>query len=123
VFARVEAGSSLGNPPPAGGAIYRYDFASSRFNEILRVPGEAIGRLAIAPDGQTIVFERAAGLDSASDRVVFGPRLLCPCSLWTVATSGGTARQLVADGRAPAWSPAAPSAAPERRVQLPLIAR
>jgi hypothetical protein len=111
-FSRVEAGSSLGNPPPEGGAIYRYDFASSRATEVFRLPGVAIGRIALSPDGSTIAFERAASLDSATDTINTGPRLLCPCSLWLVGSNGANPRQLVADGRAPAWSSRAPTTPP-----------
>jgi hypothetical protein len=107
-FSRYESGSSLGNPPPAGGAIYRYTFANSRFTEIFRTPGQAIGRISVAPDGATLAFERAASLDGAIDTVRTGPRLLCPCSIWLIGANGADPRQLVADGRAPAWSQRAP---------------
>jgi Tol biopolymer transport system component len=112
VFSRVEAGSSLGNPPPAGGAIYEYTFAGGRLRELLRLPGEAIGRLTVSPDGQTLAFERAARLDDSVARVTRGPRLLCPCDLYLAGRNGSNLRLLVRDARAPAWSLVAPSVVP-----------
>jgi hypothetical protein len=125
VFARYERGYSLTNPPPEGAAIYVYSFATQQSTEVLRLPSEVIGRLSIAPDGNTIAFERAPNLDTAVSTVTFGPAALCPCSIWTVRTDGSGLRQLVADGRAPAWSSTTPAAAPEvePRLWLPLVRR
>jgi hypothetical protein len=110
VFSQFERGTALSPAPPAGGALYRYDFASQRVSEILRLPDEVIGRLTVAPDGGTIAFERAARLDESVPTVTLGPSALCPCSIWLVGTDGSGGRQLVADGRAPAWSQTAPPA-------------
>jgi hypothetical protein len=125
VFSRIESGSSLTNPPPEGGAIYVYDFASGTSTEVLRLPNEVIGRLSVAPNGNTIAFERAPNLDAAASTVTFGPAALCPCSIWTVGRDGSGLTQLVADGRAPAWSSTTPAAAPEvePRLWLPLVRR
>lgn len=91
-----------------GGGLYRYDFATGQSSEIVRIPGEAIGKLSIAPDGQVIVFERGPRLDDSNDRFYWGPRVLCPCQLWTVGSDGSNLQMLVEDGRAPAWSPPLP---------------
>jgi hypothetical protein len=125
VFSRIESGPSLTNPPPAGSAIYVYNFATAQTSEVLRLPGEVIGRLTVAPDGQTIAFERAPNFDNAASTVTLGPAALCPCSIWTVRRNDSELRQLVADGRAPAWSSTTPTAAPklEPRLWLPLVRR
>lgn len=125
VFSRIETGATLTNPPPEGGAIYVYSFATQRATEVLRLPNEVIGRLSISPDGQSIAFERAPRLDTSVPTVTFGPSALCPCSLWVVSRAGSGLRQLVADGRAPAWSPTAPAGfAPlTPRVWLPQVRR
>jgi hypothetical protein len=112
VFSRIESGPSIGTPPPEGGAIYRYDLAARTFSQVFRAAGEALGRLSVSPDGQMIAFERAPRVEDTTARVIVGPKLLCPCSIWTVGMDGQGARQLVADGRAPAWSPAEPKVSP-----------
>lgn len=93
---------------PAAGVIYAVDIASGKRTEILRLTGEAIGRLAISPDGARIVFERASRLDDTnmlSHAPLFGPRLLCPCALWIAGRDGSAPKLLARDGRAPAWRP------------------
>jgi hypothetical protein len=92
----------------AAGVLYAVDTASGKKTELLRLPGEAIGRLAISPDGGQIVFERAPRLDTTNPRFyapLFGPRLLCPCALWIMGRDGSAPKLLVQDGRAPAWRP------------------
>jgi hypothetical protein len=112
VFARLESGTALSNAPPAGGVIYRYDLSAKTYRQVFRAPNEALGRLTVSPDGQTIAVERAASLEDTVERVTLGPKLLCPCSIWTMSIDGAGAKQLVADGRAPAWSPVAPVVVP-----------
>jgi len=123
IFSRSESGPGLTTPPPEGGAIFQYSFAGHRTDELLRLPGEVIGQLTVSPDGATIAFERAQQLDGSLSTATFGPRALCPCSLWLVDRDGGGLHQLTPDGRAPAWSPSAPpEAAPLRpSVWLPLV--
>lgn len=94
------------------GALYRYSFAEHRLTEIVRLPGEAIGKLAVAPDGSAIVFERGPSLTNRTDEVFWGPAVQCPCALWRVNSDGSGLRQLVADGRAPAWSATEPTVRP-----------
>jgi hypothetical protein len=93
---------------PTGGVIYAVDLASGKKTEILRLPGEVIGRLAISPDGTRIVFERASRIDETNmlgHAPLFGPRLLCPCALWIAGRDGSAPKLLARDGRAPAWRP------------------
>jgi hypothetical protein len=126
VFSRVESGPGLTNPPPEGGALFQYSFVTQQTEEILRLPDEVIGKLSLAPDGATIAFERALQLDESVSAIPFGPRALCPCSLWLVGRDGSSLRQLVSDGRAPAWSPVAPppeAAAQPSTIWLPLVRR
>jgi hypothetical protein len=96
---------------PAAGVIYAVDLASGKKTEVLRLPGEVIGRFAISPDGTRIVFERAARLEETNMLIhapLFGPRLLCPCALWLAGRDGSAPRLLAQDGRAPAWRPSRP---------------
>jgi dipeptidyl aminopeptidase/acylaminoacyl peptidase len=93
---------------PSGGVLYRMDAATSRLTEIVRLNGEAIGRLGISPNGREIVFERGSRIDESNKTgfaPLIGPHLQCPCSLWVVNRDGSHLRQLVKDGRAPAWQP------------------
>jgi hypothetical protein len=87
------------------GVIYRYTFADKSLTEIARVTKASIGKVAVSPDGTSIVFER--GLDAGLAVVNHGEGVTCPCSIWTVNIDGSEMHQLVADGRAPAWGKAA----------------
>jgi Tol biopolymer transport system component len=98
----------LGPRRPPGGVLYLLDGTPSRMTEIVRLNGEAIGRLAISPDGREIVFERGSRIDESNKTgfaPLIGPHLQCPCSLWVVNRDGSQLCQLVKDGRAPAWRP------------------
>lgn len=104
MFSRYESATAQ---RAAGGAIYAFTFASGKAREVLRLPGEVIGRLAVEPDGKRIVFERGLRIDPTlqlSHAPLFGPRLLCPCALWIANSDGGDPRLLAPDGRAPAWA-------------------
>jgi hypothetical protein len=104
LFARAETDSS----GRGVGVLYRYDFADEVASEILRLPTAFIGKIAVAPDGSTVVFERDNQLNQAVETVRLGPSLLCPCELWMGDIDGSNLRLLVEDGRAPAWSSLAP---------------
>lgn len=99
--------------------LYRYTFADEELTEIVRLPGEVIGKLAVAPDGEAIVFERGASLGDSVEAMSWGPTVLCPCELWRVDSDGSGLRQLVADGRAPAWGAAAAPGQPSPNPNLP----
>lgn len=83
--------------------LYRYTFSDNTLTAIIRLPGENIGRLAISPDGTSIVFERIQSQKYSIDLNGTGPGIECPCALWIANIDGSGMRQLVADGRAPAW--------------------
>jgi hypothetical protein len=127
IVARRE--SNAASQSTQSGVLYRYTFADEELTEIVRLPGEVIGKFAIAPNGAEIVFERGAALDANSEAVYWGPTVLCPCELWRVDSDGDGLERLVADGRAPAWSttaaPGQPSPNPNLspRVWLPFTRR
>ncbi|NJM08149.1 hypothetical protein HC891_21120 [Candidatus Gracilibacteria bacterium] len=83
IIARYETRYKSGGPP-AGGVLYRYRFADEALTEILRLPNEIIGKLALAPDGSSIVFERGERLVDAVTASTWGPAVQCPCALWQV---------------------------------------
>ncbi len=85
------------------GVLYRYTFADKTFRSFARLAGENIGKFAISPDGQSIVFERIKGQGYHINPDGRGPAVQCPCALWIMNSDGSGMRQLVADGRAPAW--------------------
>lgn len=92
--------------PSATGVLYELDLASGERRELLRLPGEVIGRLAVAPDGETIAFERAGRIgEDLVQRATFGVQARCPCAIWLIERDGSNLRELVADARAPAWAP------------------
>ncbi|WP_251358801.1 hypothetical protein [Kangiella sp. TOML190] len=75
------------------------------FKQILKLDNQAIGTAAISPNGQQIVFDRAAKLSDSPQKVRFGDRPQCPCSIWRIDSDGKNLVQLVDDGRNPDWSP------------------
>ncbi len=97
---------------PKVGRIYQYDLASETATELFQLEEEIIGKLSLSPDGSQIAFERGNTLDDTRTTFFFGPRLLCPCSIWTVNADGTGLTELVADGRAPAWSSGEPTVVP-----------
>lgn len=109
--------------PPHVGVLYRYTFADQTLNKVLHLPGEVIGKLAVAPDGKAIAFERAQRLSELVEQVYFGATAQCPCEIWRVNNDGSDVRRIVADGRAPAWSMVAPQTRPEPNPQPELTPR
>jgi Tol biopolymer transport system component len=90
--------------------IYEYDFASRRLTQITHFSNEVAGHFSIAPDGQTIVFERAADMDS-------------PADLWLIERDGTNLRLLVQGAARPAWSARVPQVPAFHGTYLPLIQR
>ena len=90
--------------------IYEYDFASGQLTQITHFSNEVAGHFSIAPDGQTIVFERAADRDSPTD-------------LWLIDRDGSNLRLLVRGAVRPAWSARAPQVPVFHYAYLPLIRR
>jgi len=76
--------------------IFHYDFGSQAHERVTSLVGDFAGPLSVAPDGQSVVFERS------SDQVEFSDDLTDP-DLW-IATREGDLTLLVADARSPAWS-------------------
>ena len=103
IFARHDRHVSLSGTRNEG-VLYHYSFATHELTEIINLPNEVIGKLAIAPDGRSIVFERGSSMEDTSSRVIFGEKVQCPCELWIVNSDGSGLRQLASDGRSPAWS-------------------
>ncbi len=112
IVARLDRYAGTRTPPT--GTLYRYTFADRKLTTIVSLPNEVIGRVAVAPDGRTIVFERGRSLKDSVNRVRRGEEIQCPCELWTIESDGSDLRQLTSDGRAPAWSPVAISDLPSR---------
>lgn len=91
--------------------IFRYDFASDRITQLTHFEDEElVGDLSISPDGQSIVFERAATRDD-------------PADLWVMRRDGSDMRLLARNAANPAWSPQALPAELSHRVYLPLVQR
>jgi hypothetical protein len=90
--------------------IYAYQFASRQLTPITHFSNEIAGHFSVAPDGQTIVFERAATMDS-------------PADLWLIDRDGSNLRLLVRGAVRPAWSARAPQAPELHYLHLPLLRR
>ena len=94
--------------------LFEYDFASGEIEQLTNLSDEFVRSFSVSPDGQTIVFERAASLESTASE------------LWLMNRDGSDLRLLVANGRAPAWSPGdppAPPPAPTPSLYLPMFLR
>lgn len=100
----AEAQENYSNQPRYVSVLYEFDFASGSRREILSLPNEIIGRIAVSPDNGTIAFERTGSLVDAVDTIRYGPRPRCPCSIWLVNVDGSNLRKFAEDGRAPAWT-------------------
>ena len=96
--------AATGSQPREVSVLYEFDATSGSRREILSLPNEIIGRIAMSPDNKTIAFERARQLINTVDNVRFGTRAQCPCSIWIVDVDGSNLREFAADGRAPAWT-------------------
>jgi hypothetical protein len=102
-----------------GANLFEYNFATGQKQRLTNFSGEFAGPLSIAPDGQQIVFERAATMAE------FGYDLVDP-DLWIVNRDGSGLRLLVENGRTPAWSPGDIQAPPPEHsfhLYLPMVLR
>lgn len=73
--------------------LFSYTFATRQVKRLTNFEDEFAGILSVSPDGQRIVFERStAEEDGETD-------------LWIINRDGTGLELLVANGRAPAWSP------------------
>ncbi|HYX28955.1 MAG TPA: hypothetical protein VE863_10325 [Pyrinomonadaceae bacterium] len=71
--------------------IYRYSFATKQPAQLTHFDGEFVRSFSIAPDGQSVVFERAPQFRGGSS------------NLWTMRIDGKGQRLLVKDGSGPSW--------------------
>jgi dipeptidyl aminopeptidase/acylaminoacyl peptidase len=80
--------------------LFEYNFATGTITQISHLDNEFVRSFSISPDGQSIVFERAATLYSETS------------DLWIMNREGSNLRLLVKDGRIPNWSSQTPSTLP-----------
>ncbi len=90
--------------------LYLYRFATRVSTPLTSFSGELVRSAAVSPDGQSIVFERAATYAGASD-------------LWLIRQDGSNMRLLVSGGAQPDWSQRALPALPTRRASIPFVMR
>jgi hypothetical protein len=93
--------------------LWQYEFATHQASQITDFPSEVIGALSIAPDSQTIVFERAPDFATDTD-------------LWLVQRDGANLHLLTKSASRPSWSQVTPDVAvtPQStgsQVYLPLV--
>lgn len=92
----------------ANSNIWEYNFATQAVTQITRFSSEFAGHFAISPDGQSIVFERAATGSAQTD-------------LWLMSRAGGNLRLFKSKASRPAWSLRAPPT--PYYVYVPLVRR
>jgi TolB protein len=103
-FVYTKTGDFLGNAN-----VYHYDFATSNVTPLTSFTGEFARDLALSPDGQFIVFERAPTQDSPT------------ADLWIMRQDGSDMELLVSNALRPAWSRQAPQVPANYPVYLPQI--
>ncbi|HYN89984.1 MAG TPA: hypothetical protein VER55_15730, partial [Ardenticatenaceae bacterium] len=104
--------------------LFEYNFATGEISQLSNLTDEFVRSFSVSPDGESIVFERAATLESPDS------------DLWIMNRDGSGLRLLVERGRAPNWSPresglpiptptatSTPLPAGESRTYLPAIKR
>lgn len=100
------------NPSFVEANLFAYDFASGAITQISQLSDELVRSFSISPDGQSIVFERAASLASADS------------DLWIMNRDGSGLRLLVKNGRLPSWggqAAQAPTPTPVTPTGLPTV--
>ncbi len=90
--------------------LFEYRFATGAITQLTQLDDEFVRSFSVSPDGQTIVFERAATLDATT------------ADLWLMNRDGSNLRLLTTNGKAPAWGPSylPPQLTP--RLYVPLFA-
>lgn len=95
--------------------LFEYNFATGAITQITQLDDEFIRSFNVSPDGEWIVFARAATIDGEDS------------DLWIMQRDGSNMRLLVKNGRIPNWSSQAPAAPPpaaqQRRLFLPAVKR
>ena len=71
--------------------IYSYRFATKQSTQLTHFDGEFVRSFSMAPDGQSIVFERAAQFRGGNS------------NLWVMRADGRDQRLLVKNGSGPSW--------------------
>jgi TolB protein len=71
--------------------IYKYNFANKQTTQLTHFDGEFVRSFSVAPDGQSIVFERAAQFRGGNS------------DLWLMHADGRGQRLLVKNGSGPSW--------------------
>lgn len=85
--------------------VFVYRFATQESTRLTNYDAHFAGLLSVSPDGKQVVFERAVKESEWSINLV-------DHELWMVDIDGSDLHQLVAEGRAPAWSPRDPQVIP-----------
>ena len=93
----------------ANANVYRYDFVTEQSTPLTNFSNTFARDVTISPDGQQIVFDRAATQDTLNS------------DLWIMNRNGSGQQRLVQDGRIPSWSQQAPQ--PPTRAYMPLLSR
>jgi hypothetical protein len=88
------------NPNFVESNLFEYDFATGKIIQLTHLNDELVRSFDLSPDGQSIVFERAASLGSAR------------ADLWLMNRDGSDLRLLVENGSRPAWQPSASQSPP-----------
>ncbi len=92
IFART---TEYINPDFVESNLFEYIFATGKITQLTNLDNELVRSFTLSPDGQTIVFERAATLGSTTS------------DLWIMNRNGSDLRLLVENGRIPTWRPSA----------------
>ena len=90
--------------------VFEYTFATQQVKRLTNYSNLFAGQVSVSPDGTQIVFDRATAKEPDA-----------PADLWIMNRNGSGQRLLVANGRAPAWSPRALPVV--RRAYLPMTIR
>ena len=71
--------------------LYRYSFATKTVTQLTRFENEFLRGFSVAPDGGSVVFERAAQFNDRNP------------DLWVMQLDGRDMRPLVKNGSGPSW--------------------
>ncbi len=79
--------------------LFEYNLATGQITQVSNLSDEFVRSFSVSPNGDLVVFERAATLDSATS------------DLWIMNRDGSNLHLLVKNGRAPNWSLQEPTSA------------
>jgi hypothetical protein len=93
--------------------LFEYNFATGEITQITQLNDEFVRSFNVSPDGEWIVFARAATIDSENS------------DLWIMRRDGSNLRLLVKNGHIPNWGSPPPAAPPvtQQRLFLPAVQR